>query len=96
VNTLGEGLWGELATEGIHVLTLCPGATDTEAAALQGIDPKTLQNVMSPDEVARLALENIANGPVYIPSEHYKVLFERLLAMPRRNALLAMAKSMKR
>ena len=25
VNNLGEGLWGELAPEGLKVLTLCPG-----------------------------------------------------------------------
>ena len=96
VNSLGEGLWGELTPVGIDVLTLCPGATDTEAPRLQGIDPATLQNLMSPDDVARLALENIRNGPVYLPSEHYKATFERLLSMPRRDALAAMARSMKR
>lgn len=96
VNSLGEGLWAELSPEGIHVLTLCPGATDTEAPRLQGIDPATLKNVMSPDEVARLALENLANGPVYIPSEHYKASFDYLLSMPRRDALMAMAGSMRK
>ncbi|MGO9934904.1 MAG: SDR family NAD(P)-dependent oxidoreductase [Steroidobacteraceae bacterium] len=96
LNSLGEGLWGELTPEGIDVLTLCPGATATEAPGLQGIDVKTLANVMSPDEVAARALDNIGNGPVYIASDHYKAGFERLLAMPRRDALLAMAKSMRR
>jgi uncharacterized protein len=96
LNSLGEGLWGELTPQGINVLTLCPGATDTEAPGLQGIDTKTLTNVMSPDEVAARALENLANGPVYIASDHYKASFERLLAMPRRDALLAMARSMRR
>ena len=96
VKTLGEGLWGELTPDGIDVLTLCPGATDTEAAAKQGIDPSTLRNVMSPDDVARLALDNLKNGPTYIPSEHYRASFDHLLALPRREALLMMAKSMKR
>jgi short-subunit dehydrogenase len=95
VKSLGEGLWAELLPEGIDVLTLCPGATDTEAPRLQGIDPATLQNLMSPDEVARLTLKNLKNGPLYIPSEHYRATFERLLSMPRRDALLAMARSMK-
>src|SRR6202022_526637 len=72
MNSLGEALWGELTPEGIDVLTLCPGATDTEAPRLQGIDPATLRNLMLPDEVARLTLENLGSGPVYIPSEHYK------------------------
>lgn len=96
VNSLGEGLWAELSPDGIDVLTICPGATDTEAAALQGIDPSTLQNVMSPDEVARLALDNLSNGPTLITSEHYRASFETLLALPRRDALMAMARGMKR
>lgn len=96
LNSLGEGLWAELNGEGIDVLTLCPGATDTEAPRSQGIDPATLKNLMSPDDVARLALENIQNGPTYIPSEHYRATFAHLLSMPRRDALLAMAKSMKK
>jgi short-subunit dehydrogenase len=96
VKSLGEGLWGELTPEGIDVLTLCPGATDTEAAALQGIDPKTLHNLMSPDDVARLTLENIRNGPTYIPSAHYQAAFDRLLSMPRADALAAMARSMRK
>jgi uncharacterized protein len=96
LNSLGEGLWGELTPQGINVLTLCPGATDTEAPALQGIDTKTLANVMSPDDVAARTLENLSHGPVYIASDHYKATFERLLSMPRRDALSAMAKSMRR
>jgi short-subunit dehydrogenase len=94
LNSLGEALWGELAPEGIDVLTLCPGATATDR--LQGIDPATLHNVMSPDEVVRLTLENIRNGPIYISSEHYKKTFGQLLSMPRDQAISAMAKSMKK
>ena len=96
VNSLGEGLWGELNPEGIKVLTICPGATATEAAALQGIDLSTLKNVMAPEQVVELAFENINNGPVFICSEHYKAIFDQLLSMPRRQALAAMAGSMKK
>ena len=96
VNRLGEALWGELTPSGIDVLTLCPGATDTEALQRAGIDPATMPNVMLPDEVARLALENLRHGPVYIPSAHYRAMFERLLAMPRRDALSAVAANMKK
>jgi uncharacterized protein len=94
VNALGEALWGELNPEGIKVLTICPGATDTEAAALQGIDPSTLQSVMAPEEVVELTLQNMDSGPVFICGEHYKRLFEQLLAMPRRQALAAVAGAM--
>ena len=96
VNALGEGLWAELQPDGIDVLTLCPGATESEAAGLQGIDISTLQNVMSPDDVASLTLENIRNGPVFFSSEYYRANFEKFLSLPRRDALMAMARGMKR
>jgi short-subunit dehydrogenase len=95
VKSLAEALWGELTPEGIDVLAICPGATDTEALGRHGIDPTTLPNVMSPDAVAKLALENLSQGPVLITSEHYRATFDRLLSMPRRDALMAMAARMK-
>ena len=63
---------------------------------MQGIDISKMQNVMPADVVARLALENIDNGPIYISSDHYRKSFEGLLSMPRRDALTAMAQAMKR
>ncbi len=95
VVALGEGLWAELQSEGIDVLTLCPGATESEAAAKQGVDISKLQNVMPAAEVAELTLDNIQNGPTFISSEHYRATFEKLLSLPRRDALRAMAASMK-
>lgn len=91
VKSLGEGLWAELQPEGIDVLTLCPGATQTEALAKSGVDPATLPNIMKPADVVRLTLDNIANGPTFVSSDHYRAMFERLLALPRRDALMAMA-----
>ena len=96
VVSLGEALWAELKPDDIDVLTLCPGATESEAAESQGIDLSTLQNVMSAEEVVRLTLENIRNGPTFISSDHYRASFDRLLSMPRRDALMAMAGAMKR
>jgi uncharacterized protein len=96
VNALGEGLWAELQPEGIDVLTLCPGATESEAASKQGIDIATLKDVMPADEVARLTLENIQNGPTFFSSKIYKSNFDKLLSLPRREALRAMAHAMKR
>ena len=95
VKALGEGLWAELAPEGIDVLTLCPGATDTEALAQSGVDRAKMPHVMDPAEVARLALDNIASGPTFISSAHYQAMFDHLLALPRREALTAMAAGFK-
>lgn len=96
VNALGEGLWAELKPEGIDVLTLCPGATESEAAAKQGVDISKLQHVMPAEDVARLTLENIQNGPTFFSSEYYKANFDKLLSLPRHDALMAMAGAMKR
>lgn len=95
VKALGEGLWAELTPEGIDVLTLCPGATDTEALAQSGVDRSRMPHVMDPAEVAQLALDNITEGPTFISSAHYQAMFDRLLAMPRREALTAMAAGFK-
>lgn len=92
--SLGEGLWGELSPAGIKVLTLCPGATDTGMMATQKIDVSKIQGLMSPDEVAQVTLDNIDNGPTFISSAHYEKQFEKLLSMPRRDALSMMAKMM--
>ncbi len=95
VNALGEGLWAELRPDGVDVLTVCPGATESEAAGKQGIDIAKLRNVMPARDVARAALDNLAEGPTFFPSAVYKASFDQLLAMPRRDALAAMAKGMK-
>lgn len=95
VVALGEGLWGELSGSGIDILTICPGATESEAAAKQGIDIAKLHNVMPAREAARLSLDNLTEGPTYFPSAFYKASFDQLLAMPRRDALRVMAQGMK-
>ena len=95
VVSLGEGLWGELQPEGIDVLTLCPGATESEATASHSKEFSALQDLQPAREVAKLTLENIANGPTYVPHERYKAMFEGLVALPRREALASMATNMK-
>lgn len=95
VIALGEGLWGELAGSGVDVLTVCPGATESEAAAKQGIDIAKLHNVMPARDVARASLDNLAEGPTFFPSAFYKANFDQLLALPKRDALAAMARGMR-
>jgi uncharacterized protein len=95
VIALGEGLWGELAGSGVDVLTTCPGATESEAAGKQGIDIALLQNVMPARECARLSLDALAEGPTFFPHAFYKANFDRLLDLPKRHALAAMADGMR-
>ena len=72
------------------MLTLCPGATESEAAARAEMDLSKLQHVMKAEDVA-LTLENLKQGPTFISSKHYSKQFNALLAMPRREALMTMA-----
>lgn len=91
VVALGEALWGEMIGTGVDVLTLCPGATESEATAgLEG-----LANLQSAPEVARLALDHLREGPTFVPHAHYREMFEALRAQPRREALAGMAEGMR-
>lgn len=45
--------------------------------------------------VARLALDNVQNGPVYISGEQNQEMFSAVTTMPRRDALLMLAENMK-
>ena len=92
---LGEGLYAEAAGSGVDILTCCPGATNTEAGTRAGVDMSQLANVQQPRDLAVLTLDNLANGPDFYPNAAYKAQFDQLLAMPKRDALLAMAQAMK-
>ena len=63
VKALGEGLWAELQPDGIDVLTLCPGATQTEGLARSGVDPTKMPNIMQAEDVVRLTLDNYPQWP---------------------------------
>jgi uncharacterized protein len=92
---LAEGLYAEAAGSGVDILACCPGATNTEAGQRAGVDMSQLANVQQPRDLAVLTLDNLANGPAYFPNAAYKAQFDQLLAMPKRDALLAMASAMK-
>ncbi len=80
-----EGLWAELKPLGVDVAYIVVGATNTPVRASQGYvdDPNVF--VAEPEDVARDALNNIANGPVIVPS--YMVEgFEFFSSAPRRQA----------
>ncbi|MCB2059751.1 MAG: SDR family NAD(P)-dependent oxidoreductase [Novosphingobium sp.] len=63
-----EGLWWELKQHGVDVLHVVVGSTNTPAMERLGIVYKRGEGVES-EWVAKLTLENIANGPVFVMPE---------------------------
>jgi short-subunit dehydrogenase len=82
---LAEGLWCELQPLGIDVLCTVLGATDTPARSRMGFADPEGAVISSPDDIARDALANLANGPVYVP-QHLEPGFRHICSLPRREA----------
>ncbi len=61
---LAEGLWHELAPEGVDVLGVLAGATRTPSAL--GVSDR-FEDTMDPAEVASGALDHLGKGPDWIP-----------------------------
>ena len=63
---LAESLWAELGPQGVDVLAMILGRTDTPAfRRLMG--DRVLGDVADPDDVARNLLDNLGNGPTFPP-----------------------------
>ena len=95
VMTLGEALWGELRAHGVDVMVLTPGATDTDAPTLQGIDKHQLAGLMPPSAVVRQALARLGGPPVFVPGWLNRVMVRFLRAVPRRLGVRAAGKGMR-
>ncbi|MGE5219520.1 MAG: SDR family NAD(P)-dependent oxidoreductase [Chloroflexota bacterium] len=78
---LAESLRYELINDGIEVLALCPGSTDTEFHSVSGSAPVAAM-VVGP--VVRAALEKLGKAPVTIPGWHNRMLVGLLKVTPRR------------
>lgn len=84
-----EGLWLELAPQGVDVLELVPGGIRTPALGRLGFD---LDNppfpVAEPADVAREGLAHLADGPVWV-TESNRAEAERQSGMARAELLTA-------
>ena len=67
VLNFSEGLWAELRHEGIDVLSMVLGQTDTPSyrATLARSGQPIPENWASPDDVAQTALAQLPHGPIY-------------------------------
>ncbi|HEY2920554.1 MAG TPA: SDR family oxidoreductase [Candidatus Binatia bacterium] len=78
---LAEALRYELAKDGVDVLALCPGSTDTEFHAISGARSVAAMPV---HPVVKLALRRLGKKPVAIPGWHNRLLVGLLKCTPRR------------
>jgi short-subunit dehydrogenase len=83
-----EALWVECRAFGIDVLHLLIGFTATPAMERLGYN---LEKAQAPEEVAQEALDNIANGPVWIAggSANRDIAIKRSVVENRGEAILA-------
>ncbi len=95
---LGESLWDELRVEGVDVLVLCPGLTETPGMAGTSPDRGSLAGrmTMAAGPVVRDALSRLGQRPLSIPGLSNRIstaLLTRLL--PRRLSLALLGRSMR-
>jgi short-subunit dehydrogenase len=82
-----EGLHHELREQGIDVVALCPGSTDTEGPKRTGVDPKRVPFGMATAEsVARAGLDGLGRTCVVVPRAIDRVAAFSTRFVPRRLA----------
>ncbi len=96
---LGEGLWEELRTQGIDVVTCSPSAISTPAylADAPRMTRRVSSATMTPREVAAETLAALGKRPVVIPGRGNRlanVLMQRVF--PRKMAIALMGRVMRR
>jgi uncharacterized protein len=81
---LAEGLACELRGEGIDVLALCPGPTDTEGPRRAGVDPaKVPVKMMATEPVVAAALKALGKKAVVIPGLVNRLAYAAVCLTPR-------------
>lgn len=78
---LAESLGYELKKDGVDVLALCPGSTDTEFHEVSG---SRAVAAMAVEPVVELALKKLGKKPIAIPGWHNRLLVSLLKFTPRR------------
>ena len=94
---LAEALWHELGEQGVDVLALCPGATDTEGPRRTNTNlSKVPAGMMDVGPVVKEALEGLGKKPVVIPGRVNQLGYLAVRMAPRRAAAAVAGKLMRR
>jgi short-subunit dehydrogenase len=78
-HALGEGLWFELAKRGIDVLTPVVGQTNTPTMVKAY---GRVEGAADPADIARQALDEVANGPMWIEDKVRDLVAARIGSEP--------------
>jgi short-subunit dehydrogenase len=90
-NVFAEGLWYELGKDGIDVLGLIIGITQTPAMERMGLSFEGLKVPADPDDIVSEALANLDKGPT-LHAAGTEADAMRLRALPRAEAVLSIAR----
>ncbi|CAA0107649.1 Sulfoacetaldehyde reductase [BD1-7 clade bacterium] len=96
IHGLGNSLYAECLDDGVDVLVLSPGSTDTDAPISQGISRDQLVGIMRPETVAAQALHQLGKRPLWIPGMHNRLFIKILRWLPRKAASILAGKGMKK
>lgn len=77
---LAEGLWHELAPEGVDVVGVMAGVTRTETMLHSG---EAFDTAMDPAEVAEGALDHLGKGPTFVPGDINRAAVKGMWPLPR-------------
>jgi short-subunit dehydrogenase len=89
---LAEGLWRELRGDGVDVMALVAGATDTPAHARMGAAVTEEYPPMDPADVAREGLAALGQGPVWVAGDGNRAGFGALSPVPRADVIEMMTR----
>lgn len=94
---LAEALAEELRPHGVRVVSLCPGATDTEGPRRTGVDPRDTPFVMTADEVAAITLDALERSRAVrvIPGLTNRLNAAVMGVLPRRAGVVAAGRAMR-
>jgi short-subunit dehydrogenase len=89
---LAEALWWELAPDGVDVLALCPGGTDTPGMLAH--EPLVEEGaLMTPEDVVQEALAALGQQHLCIPGEQNRAVRAALEKLPRQQLIQVMGEN---
>jgi short-subunit dehydrogenase len=91
VQSLAEGLHGELAPHGVDVLAAAPGPVASGFAERAGLAPG---RTLDPDAIAPRILDGLGRRPTTVPGALSRLLKDSLAPLPRRARVRVMGKVM--